>query len=98
MAKIAVGEGITTSVFEEKGVDLGEEEAPYWTTLGKGESYKLRPRSDGIGARTLYYARKDFLDCHLLEEWEIAIDVELNSFKDTLVFRRMVEFLGAIPI
>ncbi|GJR35638.1 MAK10-like protein [Tanacetum coccineum] len=38
MAKIAVGEGITRSVFGVKGIDLGEEEAPYWTTLGKRES------------------------------------------------------------
>ncbi|GKE35232.1 MAK10-like protein [Tanacetum coccineum] len=53
MAKIAVGEGITRSVFGVKGVNL---------------------------------------------EWEIARDVKLNPFKDTLVFRRMVEFLGAIPI
>ncbi|GKC54604.1 MAK10-like protein [Tanacetum coccineum] len=72
MAKIAVGEGITRSVFGVKGVDLG--------------------------AQTPYYARKDFLDCHLPGEWEISRDVELNPFKDTLVFRRMVEFLGAIPI
>ncbi|GJV28549.1 MAK10-like protein [Tanacetum coccineum] len=98
MAKIAVGEGITRSVFGVKGVDLGEEKAPYRTTLGKKESYKPRPRTDGVGARTPYYARKDFLDCHLPEEWEIARDAELNSFKDTLVFRRMVEFLGAILI
>ncbi|GJY35223.1 MAK10-like protein [Tanacetum coccineum] len=42
MAKIAVGEGITRLVFEVKGVDLGEEEAHYWTTLGKRESYKPR--------------------------------------------------------
>ncbi|GJV80142.1 MAK10-like protein [Tanacetum coccineum] len=48
-AKIAVGERITRSVFGVKGVDLGEEEAPYWTTLGKRESYKPRPSSDGIG-------------------------------------------------
>ncbi|GKE44702.1 MAK10-like protein [Tanacetum coccineum] len=89
MAKIAVGEGITRSVFGVKGVKLGEEEAPYWTTLGKRESYKPRPLSDGIGARTPYFARKDFLDCQLLGEWEIAKDVELNPFKDTLVFRRM---------
>ncbi|GJU88586.1 MAK10-like protein [Tanacetum coccineum] len=33
--------------------------------------------------------RKDFLDCHLPGEWEIARDVELNPSKDTLVFRRM---------
>nr|GEY23041.1 hypothetical protein [Tanacetum cinerariifolium] len=38
--KIVVGEGITRSVFRVKGVDLGEEEAPYWTMLGKRESYK----------------------------------------------------------
>ncbi|GKC24256.1 hypothetical protein Tco_1026406 [Tanacetum coccineum] len=31
-------------------------------------------------------------------EREIARDAELNPFKDVLVFRRMVEFLGAIPI
>ncbi|GJY40053.1 MAK10-like protein [Tanacetum coccineum] len=89
MAKIAVKEGITRSVFGVKGVDLGEEEAPYWTTLGKMKSYKPRPRSDGIGARTPYYARKDFLDCHLPGKWEIARDAKLNPFKDTLVFRRM---------
>ncbi|GJU27613.1 hypothetical protein Tco_1166234 [Tanacetum coccineum] len=65
-AKIAVGEGITSS--------------------------------DGVGARTPYYARKDFLDCHLPEDWEIARDAEINPFKDVLVFRRMVEFLGAIPV
>ncbi|GJW74138.1 MAK10-like protein [Tanacetum coccineum] len=98
MAKIAVGEGITRSVFRVKRVDLGEEEAPYWTTLRKRESYKPRPCSDGVGVQTPYYARKDFLDCHLPREWEIARDVELNPFKDTLVFRRMVEFLGVIPI
>ncbi|GKE34483.1 MAK10-like protein [Tanacetum coccineum] len=72
MAKIAVGEGITRSVFGVKGVDLG--------------------------ARTPYYVRKDFLDCYLPGEWEIARDAKLNPFKDTLVFRRMVEFLGSIPI
>ncbi|GJT50429.1 MAK10-like protein, partial [Tanacetum coccineum] len=69
--------------------------------VGEGitrESYKPRPSSDGVGVQTPYYARKDFLDCHLPGEWEIAKDVELNHFKDTLVFRRMVEFLGAIPI
>ncbi|GJZ31280.1 MAK10-like protein [Tanacetum coccineum] len=63
MAKIAVGEGITRSIFSVKGVDLGEEEAPYWTTLGKMESYKPRPSSDGISANPPYYVRKDFLDC-----------------------------------
>ncbi|GKB70834.1 MAK10-like protein [Tanacetum coccineum] len=97
-AKIAVGERITRSIFRVKGIKLGEEEAPYWTTLGKRESYKPRPSSDGVGARTPYYAKKEFMDCHLPGEWEIARDAEINPFKDVLVFRRMVEFLGAIPI
>ncbi|GJS24536.1 MAK10-like protein [Tanacetum coccineum] len=98
MAKIIVGEGITRSVFGVKRVDLGKEEAPYWTTLGKKESYKPRPSSDRVGAQIPYYARKDFLDCHFPREWETARDVEVNPFKDVFVFRRMVEFLGAIPI
>ncbi|GJT02021.1 putative reverse transcriptase domain, reverse transcriptase zinc-binding domain protein [Tanacetum coccineum] len=86
------------SKFLKKPPLLGQEEAPYWTTLGKRESYKSRSSLDGVGARTLYYARKDFLDCHLLGELEIARDAKINPFKDVLVFRRMVEFLGAIPI
>ncbi|GJT15824.1 hypothetical protein Tco_0874530 [Tanacetum coccineum] len=31
-------------------------------------------------------------------EWEIDMDVDLNPFKDILVFRKIVEFLGAILI
>ncbi|GJV50913.1 MAK10-like protein [Tanacetum coccineum] len=54
-SKIAVGEGVTRSIFGVKEIDLGEEE-------------------------------------------EIARDVELNLFKNVLVFRRIVEFLGVIPI
>ncbi|GKA02641.1 hypothetical protein Tco_0675422 [Tanacetum coccineum] len=101
MAKIAVEEGITRSVFGVKGVNLGEEEAPYWTTHGKRESHKLRPSSDGVGATIPFFfllTRKDFLDFHLPREWEIARDAEINPFKDVLVFRRMLEFLGVIPI
>ncbi|GJR81909.1 MAK10-like protein [Tanacetum coccineum] len=58
-AKISVGEGITRSVFRVKGIELGQEEAPYWTTLGKRESYKPRLSSDGVGARIPYFARKN---------------------------------------
>ncbi|GKC21150.1 hypothetical protein Tco_1023300 [Tanacetum coccineum] len=97
-AKIEVGEGITRSIFRVKETDPGEEETPYLTTLGKRESYKQRPSSDGVGAQTPYYARKEFMDCHLPGEWEIARDAEFNPFKDVLVFRRMVEFLRALPI
>ncbi|GJX12680.1 MAK10-like protein [Tanacetum coccineum] len=42
MARIAIEEGITRSAFGVKGVDLGEDEASYWTTLGKRDSYKPR--------------------------------------------------------
>ncbi|GJS30622.1 hypothetical protein Tco_0491242 [Tanacetum coccineum] len=38
------------------------------------------------------------MDHHLPEDWEVARDAKLNPFKDVLVFRKMVEFLGAIPI
>nr|GEV12972.1 hypothetical protein [Tanacetum cinerariifolium] len=38
------------------------------------------------------------IDCRMEKIAEIARDVELNPFKDTLVIRRMVEFLRAIPI
>ncbi|GJX56884.1 DNA-directed DNA polymerase [Tanacetum coccineum] len=31
-------------------------------------------------------------------EWDIARDAKVNPFKDILVFRKMVEFLGVIPI
>ncbi|GJW71160.1 hypothetical protein Tco_0128077 [Tanacetum coccineum] len=96
-AKIAVREGITRLVFAVKEIDLGEEEAPYWTTLSKRESYKPQPSSDGIGAQTPYYVRKEFMNYHLLREWEITRDDEINRFKDVLVFRRMVEFLGLYP-
>ncbi|GJX25279.1 MAK10-like protein [Tanacetum coccineum] len=97
-AKIAIGEGVTRSIFGVKEIDLGDEDVPYWTTLGKRESYEPRPNTDSIGARPPYYAKKDFMDYHLHGEWEIARDAELNPFKNVLVFRKMVEFLGAIPI
>ncbi|GJY40027.1 hypothetical protein Tco_0427297 [Tanacetum coccineum] len=50
------------------------------------------------GARPPYYLEKDFMKDHLPRELEIARDAELNPFKDVLVFRKIVEFLGAIPI
>ncbi|GKB33424.1 hypothetical protein Tco_0872825 [Tanacetum coccineum] len=62
------------------------------------KSYKPRPSSDGVGAQTPYYVRKEFMNCHFLGEWKIARDAKINPFKDVLVFRRMVEFLGALPI
>ncbi|GJV82766.1 MAK10-like protein [Tanacetum coccineum] len=45
----------------------------------------FRVKEVDLGAQTPYYARKDFLDCHLPEEWEIARDAKINPFKDVLV-------------
>ncbi|GJQ89032.1 hypothetical protein Tco_0000171 [Tanacetum coccineum] len=64
-AKIAVGEGVNRLIFGVKEIDLGDEEVPYWTTLGKRESYEPRHSTDGIGTRPSYYAKKDFMDYHL---------------------------------
>ncbi|GJU66168.1 MAK10-like protein [Tanacetum coccineum] len=97
-AKIAVGEGITRSIFSVKETNFVEENIPYWTTIGKCESYTPRPSTDGIGARPPYDAQKDFMNHHSPEEWEIARDTELNPFKDILVFRKIVEFLGTIHV
>ncbi|GKD52916.1 hypothetical protein Tco_1286303 [Tanacetum coccineum] len=47
---------------------------------------------------TPFYARKHFLDHHLPREWEPGRDAELNTFKDILMFRKMVKFVGTIPI
>ncbi|GJZ42111.1 DUF4219 domain-containing protein [Tanacetum coccineum] len=65
-AKIVVGERVTRSIFAVKEIDLGEEEVPCWTTLGKRVSYTPRPSMDRIGARPPYYAKKDFTDYHFL--------------------------------
>ncbi|GKC22738.1 MAK10-like protein [Tanacetum coccineum] len=49
-AKIAVGEGLTRSIFGVRELDSGDDNVPYWTTIGKRESYKPRTSKDGIGA------------------------------------------------
>ncbi|GKB00127.1 MAK10-like protein [Tanacetum coccineum] len=96
--KISVGEGLTRSIFRVKDLDFGDDNEPYWTTIGKHESYKPRTSKDSIGAQPSYYVKRDFWNNHSPREWEIASDVKVNPFKDVLVFRKMVEFLGSIPI
>ncbi|GKA61024.1 MAK10-like protein [Tanacetum coccineum] len=39
-AKIAVAEGLAKSIFRVKELDFGDDNEPYWTTIGKRESYK----------------------------------------------------------
>nr|GEV85800.1 zinc finger, CCHC-type [Tanacetum cinerariifolium] len=48
-AKLAVEEGLTRSIFSVRELDFGEGNVPYWTTIGKSESYKPRTSEDGIG-------------------------------------------------
>ncbi|GJQ95617.1 MAK10-like protein [Tanacetum coccineum] len=42
-------------------IDPGDEEIPYWTTLGKRESYTPQPSIDGIGAEPLIMLRRTSL-------------------------------------
>ncbi|GJT82338.1 glutathione S-transferase T3-like protein [Tanacetum coccineum] len=48
-AKIALGEGITRSIFRVKEIGLGHVDTPYWTTLAKRKSYESRPSTNYIG-------------------------------------------------
>nr|GEV81434.1 hypothetical protein [Tanacetum cinerariifolium] len=59
MAKIAVGKGITRSVLGVKRVNLGEEEAPYWTTLRKREWEIARDAELNLFKDTLVFRRMD---------------------------------------
>ncbi|GJW37861.1 reverse transcriptase domain-containing protein [Tanacetum coccineum] len=71
------------------------------TKIAVGEGVTIlifRVKEIGLGARPPYYLEKEFMNDHLPGELEIARDAELNPFKDVLVFRKMVEFLGTIPI
>nr|GEW79775.1 hypothetical protein [Tanacetum cinerariifolium] len=47
-AKIAVGEGITKSIFGVKEIGLGHVGTPYWTTLAKRNSYESQPSTSDI--------------------------------------------------
>nr|GEX87165.1 hypothetical protein [Tanacetum cinerariifolium] len=91
---LLVGRGFLATVSAVKDC----KKAKITTTLGKRESYEPRPSMDRISAQTPYYDKKDFMDYHFPREWEIARDAKLNPFEDVLVFRKMAESLGAIPI
>ncbi|GJX97129.1 MAK10-like protein [Tanacetum coccineum] len=97
---LLVGRGfLATANATNRGV--GDCQSGFWwdkVCKGVGRQREKKREQYGIGVRTPYYAKKDFTDYHLPGEWKIARDVELNPFKDVLVFRRMVEFLGVIPI
>ncbi|GKC88862.1 hypothetical protein Tco_1149511 [Tanacetum coccineum] len=64
-SKIAVGEGITRSIFGVKEIGLVHEDTPYWTTIARRKSYEARPSMNDISARPPYYLEKDFMDNHI---------------------------------
>ncbi|GKB49687.1 MAK10-like protein [Tanacetum coccineum] len=59
---------------------------------------KKDPETPLLVGRGFLATANAVIDCGMAKIAEIARDAWLNPFKDTLVFRRMVEFLGAIPI
>nr|GEW56428.1 hypothetical protein [Tanacetum cinerariifolium] len=73
----------------------------YVIDMEKGPTYLL------LVGRGLLATASSIIDCKkskiavgegITREWEIAKHEELNPFKDVLVFRKMVDFLGAILI
>ncbi|GJR88271.1 MAK10-like protein [Tanacetum coccineum] len=62
---------------------------------------KKDPETPLLVGRGFLATANAVIDCRMAKiavGERITRDAELNPFKDTLVFRRMVEFLGAIPI
>lgn len=53
---------------------------------------------DFIGPQRPFYLEEDFINKTHSVEQLIARDKELNPFKEPLVFRKMIEFLGVMPI
>ncbi|GJZ54396.1 DNA-directed DNA polymerase [Tanacetum coccineum] len=59
---------------------------------------KKDPETPLLVGRGFLATANAVIDCRMAKIAEIPRDAELNPFKDTLVFRRMVELLGAIPL
>ncbi|GJV39060.1 MAK10-like protein [Tanacetum coccineum] len=59
---------------------------------------KNEPETPLLVGRGFLATPNAVIDCRKAKITEIAKDSEINLFKEVLVFRRMVEFLGAIPI
>ena len=100
-SKIAVGEGANRSVYDvkERAYDTGEEPVPPWVELDRRPSrYGPWVSGDFIGPKRLFYLEKDFVNQTSSVERLLARDIELDPFEDPLVFRKMVEFLGTLPI
>ena len=97
----SVGEGETWSVYDVKkhAYDTSEEPTPHWLDLIRRLSrYGPWIDRDFIGPRCPFYLEEDFVNrTHTIEQL-LARDTELDPFEDPLVFRKMTDFLGVLPI
>ena len=100
-SKIAVGEGNTWSVYNVKkqSYDTSEEATPDWLeTIRKSSRYGPWIERDSIGPQCSFYIEKYFVNrTHMMEQL-LDRDTELDPFEDPLVFRKMTDFLGVLPI
>nr|GEY42753.1 hypothetical protein [Tanacetum cinerariifolium] len=80
-SKITVGEGITKSIFRVEEIDLGVEDVPYWTTLGKRESYEPRPSTD----ETVFRKMVEFLET-------IAINLNGNMWESEELIENNIDW------
>ncbi|GKA12456.1 hypothetical protein Tco_0692002 [Tanacetum coccineum] len=62
------------------------------------KSYDPRRNTNITDAQTPFYLENDFINTNAPGKWEIARGAQLNPFNGILVFRKTLEFLGAIPI
>ncbi|GJY37765.1 hypothetical protein Tco_0424129 [Tanacetum coccineum] len=74
-------------LFKKLKIRLLEETDHVFGLADEAKSYPIRIVRD-----------KGNQNFHIPGNGKIARDAEINPFKDVLVFRRMVEFLGALPI
>ncbi|GKC27401.1 MAK10-like protein [Tanacetum coccineum] len=97
-AKIVVGEGLNKSTYRAIQQEFCDEEESDWTTVVRRPFYG--PRNDDIiiGLKKPCYLEDEYVYMCQPEESYIIRDAELNPFKDHLVFRKMIDFLGTIPI
>lgn len=101
MSKIVVGEGSARSIYHVKKHSYYNEgeKIPYEIMLDRKPSrYGPWTNRDFVGPRRPFYLEETFVSNSTLNQQQLARDIEVNPFEDTLVFRKMTEFLGTLPI
>ncbi|GJU93288.1 MAK10-like protein [Tanacetum coccineum] len=97
-AKIMIGERSTKSTYAAIKQECGNEEESDWTTIVRCLFYTPQRNDSTIGPKKPCYLEDEFVYmCQPGKSYMIRDD-ELNPFKDYLLFRKMIDFLGTIPI